>query len=137
MFTLNIGIVVVRNAEKPTTSGLCSWIASMNVSGATWTPMSIDLEAGALEHDVDEVLADVVHVALDRAHQERADRLGAGVGEQRPEDLERALIARPAISISGTKKSPRSKRAPDLLERRDERVEEHLLGLEAGLEALR
>ena len=34
----------------------------------------VDGEAGALEHDVAEVLADVVHVALDRAHDERADR---------------------------------------------------------------
>ena len=41
MFTLNIGIVVVRNAEKPTTSGLCSLIASMNVSGAICTPRSM------------------------------------------------------------------------------------------------
>ena len=55
-------------------SGLCSWIASTNVSGATWTPRSMTLKPGALEHDVDEVLADVVHVALDGAHQERADR---------------------------------------------------------------
>src|ERR1035441_4457370 len=30
-----------------------------------------DLEAGPLEHDVDQVLADVVHVALDRAHHDR------------------------------------------------------------------
>src|SRR5215470_14626860 len=32
-----------------------------------------DLESGALEHDVDQVLADVVHVALDRAHHDLAD----------------------------------------------------------------
>src|SRR5215217_4950894 len=50
-----------------------------------------DSEAGALEHDVAEVLADVVHVALDGAHQERPGRLGAGLGEQRAEDVERAL----------------------------------------------
>src|SRR6266566_1728812 len=40
MFALNIGIVVVRNAEKPTMSGLCSLMASMNTSGATLTPRS-------------------------------------------------------------------------------------------------
>src|SRR5215471_17766723 len=33
-----------------------------------------DLEPGALEHDVDQVLADVVDVALDRAHDHGADR---------------------------------------------------------------
>ena len=40
MFALNIGIVVVRNAEKPTISGLCSMIFSTNISGATLTPRS-------------------------------------------------------------------------------------------------
>jgi hypothetical protein len=70
MFALNIGIVVVRKAEKPT---------------------MYHGEAGALEHDVAEVLADVVHVALDGAHQERARGLGAGLGQQRAQDVERAL----------------------------------------------
>ena len=41
MLALNIGIVVVRNAEKPTMSGWCSSIAATNFSGATWTPRSI------------------------------------------------------------------------------------------------
>ena len=40
MFALNIGIVVVRNAEKPTISGLCSFTCSTKVSGATLTPRS-------------------------------------------------------------------------------------------------
>ena len=48
------------------------------------------VEAGALEHDVDEVLADVVHVALHGAHEEGADRLGAGLGEQGAQDVEGA-----------------------------------------------
>ena len=43
-------------------------------------------------------------------------------------------IARAAISISGTKKSPRSNRAPDLLERGDQGVVEHRLGLELIVE---
>src|SRR5205085_6239776 len=38
MFTLNIGIVVVRKAENPTMSGLCSSICSTNFSGGTFTP---------------------------------------------------------------------------------------------------
>ena len=45
-----------------------------------------DLEAGALEHHPDEVLADVVDVALDGADDDLADRLGAGLGQQRPQD---------------------------------------------------
>src|SRR5262249_53262753 len=40
MFALNIGIVVVRKAEKPTMSGWCSLIFSTNTSGATLTPRS-------------------------------------------------------------------------------------------------
>src|SRR3954447_13102702 len=40
MFALNIGMVVVRNAEKPTTSGWCSCTCCTNVSGATLTPRS-------------------------------------------------------------------------------------------------
>src|SRR4029077_15670376 len=40
MFALNIGIVVVRKAEKPTISGLCSCTISTNFSGATFTPRS-------------------------------------------------------------------------------------------------
>jgi hypothetical protein len=40
MFALNIGIVVVRNAEKPTTSGWTRSISSTNFSGATLTPRS-------------------------------------------------------------------------------------------------
>src|SRR6476660_9735720 len=45
-----------------------------------------DLEAGALEHHPDEVLADVVDVALDRADDDLADRLGPRLGQERPED---------------------------------------------------
>src|SRR5580693_297189 len=41
MFALNIGMVVVRNAEKPRMSGWCSRTASMNFSGDTCTPRSI------------------------------------------------------------------------------------------------
>src|SRR5262249_46252759 len=40
MFALNIGIVVVRNAEKPTMSGSCSFTCATKVSGATLTPRS-------------------------------------------------------------------------------------------------
>src|SRR3954465_8390707 len=44
MFALNIGIVVVRNAEKPTMSGWCSPICSTNFSGGTFTPRSITVK---------------------------------------------------------------------------------------------
>ena len=50
-----------------------------------------DLEAGALEHHPDQVLADVVDVALDRPDDHLADRLGARLGQQRPQDLHARL----------------------------------------------
>ena len=49
------------------------------------------LEARALEHHADQVLADVVDVALDGADHDLADRLDAGIGEERPQDRHPAL----------------------------------------------
>ena len=95
-----------------------------------------DLEAGALEHDVDEVLADVVDIALDRPHQERPDFLGAGVGEERTEDLECAAHRTPGDQHLGDEEIAALEARADLLERRNQRVEEHLLGPEAVLEPL-
>ena len=45
-----------------------------------------DLEPGAFHHHADEVLADVVDVALDRADHHLADLGGAGLGQERPQD---------------------------------------------------
>ena len=58
----------------------------MNLSASVLMPEVEHLEAGALEHHRDQVLADVVDVALDRADDDLADRLRAGLGEERPED---------------------------------------------------
>ena len=44
MFALNIGIVVVRKAEKPTMSGSFLLISSTNFSGGTFTPRSITVK---------------------------------------------------------------------------------------------
>ena len=46
-------------------------------------PRSIDLEPGALHHHGDEVLADVVNVALDGADDHLADLGRAGLGQER------------------------------------------------------
>src|SRR5581483_2129380 len=94
-----------------------------------------DLETGALEHDVDEVLADVVHVALDRAHEERADRLHARVGQERPEQVERARHRAAGDQHLGDEEVAALEACADLLERRDQRVEQHRLRPEALLEA--
>ena len=93
-------------------------------------------EAGALEHDVAEVLADVVHVALDRAHQERADLLRAGLGQQRAQDVERALHRAGGDQHLGHEVVAALEPRADLLERGDQRVVEHPLGLEPVGEAL-
>ena len=45
-----------------------------------------DLEAGAFHHHADQVLADVVDVALDRADHHLADLLGTGLGQQGTQD---------------------------------------------------
>ena len=50
-----------------------------------------DLEAGSFEHHADEVLADVVDVALDGPEDHLADRLDPGLGQERPEDGHAAL----------------------------------------------
>ncbi len=49
------------------------------------------LEAGALEHHADEVLADVVHVALDRADDDLADGRDIGFGQDRAQNLHAAF----------------------------------------------
>ena len=94
------------------------------------------LEAGALEHDVAEVLADVVHVALDRAHQERADRLGAGLGQQRAQDVQRPLHRPRGDQHLRHEVVAALEPRAHLFERRDQGVVEHPLGLEAVGEAL-
>ena len=43
-------------------------------AAGTITPRSIDLIVVALEHDADDVLADVVHVAFDGRHHDLAVR---------------------------------------------------------------
>ena len=129
MFALNIGIVVVRNAEKPTTSGLCSLDRLDELLGCDVDAEIVHGEAGALEHDVDEVLADVVDVALDGAHDIGADLLRAGLGEQRAEDVERALHRARGDEHLGNEEVAALEPCAHLLQRRDERVVEHRLGL--------
>src|SRR4051812_39966922 len=91
MFALNIGIVVVRNAEKPTMSGWCSSIAAMNFSGATFTPRSITTKPAPSSMMLQRFLPMSWTVTLDGAHEERRERLGSGLGEQRAQDVQGAL----------------------------------------------
>ena len=132
MFALNIGIVVVRNAENPRMSGLCSRRLPGMARGRPNAQID-DVESRALEHDVHEILADVVHVALDGAHDERADRLDACLGEKRAEHFERAGHRPPGDEHLGHEEVARSKRAPTS-SNEGMAVEQQRLGVEAHLE---
>src|SRR5215217_6326791 len=91
-----------------------------------------DDETGALEHDVAEILADVVDVTLDGAHQELAHRLCARLGQQRTQDVERALHRARRDQHLRNEVVAALEAGADLLQRRDQCVVEHLLGIEAG-----
>ena len=134
MFALNIGIVVVRNAENPRMSGCVLAHGLDEALGGDLDAEVDDVEARTFEHDVDEVLADVVHVALDGAHHEGADRLDPGLGEQWAQHLERAGHRPPGDEHLGHEEVTPLETSPDLLERRDERVEQQGLGVEPHLE---
>jgi hypothetical protein len=81
-----------------------------------------DVEAGALEHDVDQVLADVVHVALDGAHHDGPDRLGAGLGEQRAQDLQRPGHCLAGDEHLGHEEVAALEPGTHLFQRRDQRL---------------
>ena len=95
-----------------------------------------DGEPRALEHDVDEVLADVVHITLDGAHHVRADRLRPRLGEQRPQDVERALHRPRRDEHLRHEVVAALEAGADFFERGDERVVEHALGTKVVPEPL-
>ena len=72
-------------------SGLWSSSAAMNFSASVLMPRSKTSKPAPFEHHPDQVLADVVDVALDRADDDLADRLGAGLGEERAQDRHAGL----------------------------------------------
>ena len=92
--------------------------------------------AGALEHDVDEVLADVVHIALDRAHQELPDGLDAGLGQERTQPLHGPGHRPAGDQHLGHEEVTALEASADLLQRRDESLEKQGLGLHAERESL-
>ena len=95
-----------------------------------------DLEARTLEHDVDEVLADVVDVALDRAHEEGADGLGAGLSKERAQHVECAAHGLTSDEHLRHEEVAALETGADLFKRRDERVEQDLRRRESICEAL-
>src|ERR1700722_7670178 len=93
------------------------------------------LEAGPFEHDVHQVLADVVHIALDRAHHDLADGLGASLGQQRPQDLQRGRHRLARDQHFWHEEIAAFEPGTDLFERGDQRLIEQGLRAEVHPEA--
>src|SRR5438477_11340179 len=83
-------MVVESSAENPTRSAFSRFAASMNLSGCVSVQVD-DTEAGVLEHDRYDRLADVVHVPEDRPDDEGADRFLGGGGQQGANEREAGL----------------------------------------------
>jgi hypothetical protein len=73
----------VMSPERPTRSTPSSFARSRIVAAGTITPRVDDLEAVTLEHHADDVLADVVHVALDVASSTCGPRAAGSSGHPR------------------------------------------------------
>ena len=134
MTTFMYGIVVVSSADMPRMSGWCSSSAARNLSTSVLMPRSNDLEAGALEHHRHEVLADVVDVALHGADHDLADRLDAGLGEQRPQDRHAGLHRVRREQHLGHEEDPVAEVDADDAHALDERLVEHAVGAPAAVE---
>ena len=93
-----------------------------------------DLESGALEHHRHEVLADVVDVALHRADDDLADRLGAGLGEQGAQDRHPRLHRVGREQHLGDEEDAVAEVDADDAHPFDERFVEHPVGAPAAVE---
>ena len=82
--------MVVSSADMPRIVGLCS-PAPPDTSRPVVDADVDDLEAGAFHHHADQVLADVVDVALDGADHHGALLGRAGFSQQRTQDNHTAL----------------------------------------------
>ena len=112
MLALNMGIVVVRKADMPTMSGLCSSIPAMNFSGGTCTPRSITVNPAPSSMMLTRFLP-MSCTSPFTVPMRYVPTLSAPVAASKGRSTSSApAIARPAISISGTNQSPRSNRAP-------------------------
>jgi hypothetical protein len=134
MTTFMYGIVVVSSARHPEDVGLVLLERREVVLDRVVDAEVDHLEAGALEHHRDEVLADVVDVALDGADHDLADALGAGLGEQRPQDLHARLHRVRREQHLGDEEDPVAEVDADDAHALDERVVQHLVGAPAAPE---
>src|SRR4029079_16881739 len=93
-----------------------------------------DLEPGALEHHPAKILADVVYVARDRADDDLAHGLCAGLGEERPKDRHPGLHRVRGEKDLGHEQDAVAEVDAHDLHAGDERVVEDLRGAEAAAE---
>ena len=115
-------------------SGLCFSSAAEVFLDRVVDAQVDDLEARAFEHHRHQVLADVVDVALDRADDDLADRLDAGLGEQGAQDLHPPLHRVGGEQHLGHEQDAVAKIDADDAHAFDERIVQHLLGAPAALE---
>ena len=99
------GMVVVMSAEMPTICAPCSSTAATNFSGATSRPRLCTLKPAPFEHHGDEVLADVVEIALRRADDDHAERLSvaACLGDERLQEVETRRTSRGPRAAPGAR----------------------------------
>ena len=93
------------------------------------------MEARAFEHDVAEVLADVVDVTFDSTHDKGADGLDARLGEQGPEAIEGARHRPAGDEHLRDEEVTALEAGADLFQRGDESVEQQRLRCDPHLEA--
>ena len=115
-------------------SGLCSSIASRYFSTGVVDAEVDDVEAGAFHHHADEVLADVVDVALDGADHHLALLGRAGGGEQRAQDEHAGLHGVGRQQHFRHEQDAVAEILADDAHAFDERLGQHLVGHPAALE---
>ena len=103
MFALNIGIVVVRKAEKPTMSGSFSLICSTNFSGGTLTPRSMTTKPAPSSMMLQRFLPMSCTSPLTVPIRNVPSGLAPVSASSGRRMSSAPCIARAAISISGTK----------------------------------
>ena len=129
-------MVVVSRADSPTT-----WApsASAVVDEALRRHVGAevdDLEAGALEHDAHQVLADVVQVALDRADDHLAQRADLAGDEQRLDEVHARVHGARREQHLGQEDLVGAEARADDVHAREQAVVEDLACRQPGIERL-
>ena len=104
------GIVTVSSADRQTRFGRCASVPHpRNGPRGTSAPRSSDLETAAFQHGRDDVLADIVQIALDRADGDASGWLCAARRQQRPDQLQRRPSWRAQPAAAPARSNPRTR----------------------------